>query len=50
MNLTKMKSMIIDHNRKLFGIFTFSLSIFDTDINSVSSFKYLGVILSSSFA
>ena len=32
-----------------FGISSFSLSIFDTDIISVSSFKYLGVMLSSTF-
>ena len=41
--------MIIGSNRKLAGISSFSLSIFDTDINSVTSFKYLGVILSSTF-
>ena len=41
--------MIIGSNRKLVGISSFSLSIFDTDINSVSSFKYLGVMLSSTF-
>jgi len=49
LNLTKTKSMIIGSNRKLAGIPAFSLSIFDTDINSVTSFKYLGVILSSTF-
>lgn len=47
LNLTKTKSMIIGSNRKLVGISSFSLSIFDTDINSVTSFKYLGVMLSS---
>ena len=47
--LTEMKSMIIGSNRKLVGISSFSLSIFDTDINSVTSFKYLGVMLSSTF-
>ena len=49
LNLTKTKSMIIGSNRKLVGISSFSLSIFDTDINSVTSFKYLGVMLSSTF-
>ena len=49
LNLTKTKSMIIGSNRKLVGISSFTLSIFDTDINSVSSFKYLGVMLSSTF-
>ena len=41
--------MIIGSNRKLASISSFSLSIFDADINSVTSFKYLGVILSSTF-
>ena len=41
--------MIIGSNRKLVGISYFTLSIFDTDINSVTSFKYLGVMLSSTF-
>ena len=41
--------MIIGSNRKLVGISSFTLSIFDTDINSVTSFKYLGVMLSSTF-
>ena len=49
MNLTKTKSMIIGSIRKIVGISSFSLSIFATDINSVSSFKYLGVLLSSTF-
>ena len=49
LNLTKMKSMIIGSNRKLVGISSVSLSIFDTNINSVTSFKYLGVMLSSTF-
>ena len=49
LNLAKTKSMIIGSNRKLAGISSFSLSIIDTDINSVTSFKYLGVILSSTF-
>ena len=49
LNLTETKSMIIGSNRKLAGISSFSLPIFDTDINSVTSFKYLGVILSSTF-
>ena len=42
--------MIIGSNRKLVGISSSSLSIFDTDINSVTSFEYLGVMLSSTFA
>ena len=37
LNLTRMKSMIIGSNRKLSGISSFSVSVFDTDINSVSS-------------
>ena len=49
LNLTKTKSMIIGSNTKLIGISSFSVSIVDTDINSVSSFKYLGVMLSSTF-
>ena len=49
LNLTKTKSMIIGSNRKLVGISSFTLSIFDTEINSVTSFKYLGVMLSSTF-
>ena len=49
LNLTKTKSMIIGSNRKLVGISSFTLSIFDTDMNSVTSFKYLGVMLSSTF-
>ena len=50
LNRTKTKYMIIGSNRKLVGISSFSLSIFDTDINSVSSLKYnLGVMLSSTF-
>lgn len=49
LNLTKTKSMIIGSIMKLVGISSFSLSIFATDINSVSSFKYLGVLLSSTF-
>ena len=46
LDLTKTKSMIIGSNRKRAGISSFSLSIFDTHINSVTSFKYLGVISS----
>ena len=49
LNLTKTKSMIIGSKRKLVGISSLLLSIFDTDINSVTSFKYLGVMLSSTF-
>ena len=51
LNLSKTKSMIIGSNRKLVGISSFSLSIFDTDMNSVSSFtcKYLGVMLPLTF-
>ena len=48
LNLDKTKSMIIGSNRKL-GNISLSLSIFDTDINTVSSFKYLGVVLSTNF-
>ena len=49
LNLTNTKSMIIGSNRKLVGISSFLLSIFDTDQNYVSSFKYLGVMSSSTF-
>lgn len=45
LNLSKTKSMIIGSKRKLVGISSFSLSIFDTDTNSVTSFKYLGVVV-----
>ena len=48
-NLSKTKSMIIGSNRKLVCISSFSLSIFDTDVNSVSTFIYLGVMSSSTF-
>ena len=40
LNPAKTKSMIIGSNKKLVGISSFSLSIFDADINSVSSFNY----------
>ena len=49
LNLDKTKSMIIGSNKKLGNISTLSLSIFDTDINTVSSFKYLGVVLFTNF-
>ena len=49
LNVVKTKSKIIGSNRKLGNISTLSLSIFDTDINTVSSFKYLGVVLSTNF-
>ena len=49
LNLDKTKSMIIGSNRKLGNISTLALSIFDTDINTGSSFKYLGVVLSTNF-
>ena len=48
LNLDKTKSMITGSNRKLGNISTL-LSIFDTDINTVSSLKYLGVVLSTNF-
>ena len=40
LNLDKNKSMIIGSNRKLGNISTLSLSIFDTDINTVSRFIF----------
>ena len=49
LNLDKTKSMIIGSNRKLGNVSSLSLCIFDTDINTVSSFKYLGVMLSTNF-
>lgn len=49
LNLEKTKSMLIGSNRKLGDISSFSLSIFDTDINTVSNFKYLGIMLSTHF-
>ncbi|CAB4033961.1 Hypothetical predicted protein, partial [Paramuricea clavata] len=49
LNLDKTKSMIIGSNRQLGNVSSLSLSIFDTDINTVSSFKYLGVMLSTNF-
>ena len=49
LNLDKTKSMINGSNRKLGNISTLSLTIFDTDIITVSSFKYLGVVLSTNF-
>ena len=49
LNPAKTKSMIIGSNKKLVGISSFSLCIFDTDVNSVSTFKYLGIMLSSTF-
>ena len=41
--------MIIGSNRKLVNISSFSLLILDTNINTVSSFKYLEIMLSANF-
>ena len=49
LNLDKTKSMIIGSNRKLSNITSFSLSVSDNDINTVPSFKYLGVMISTNF-
>ena len=49
LNLDKTKSMIIGSNRKLVNISSFSLLILDVNINTVSSFKYLGIMLSANF-
>ena len=49
LNLEKTKFMLIGSNRKLGDNSSFSLSIFDTDINSVSRFKYLAIMLSTRF-
>lgn len=49
LNLDKTKAMIIGSNRKLSNISSFSLSVFDNDISTVSSFKYLGIMLSTNF-
>ena len=49
LNLTKTKSMLIGSNRKLVNISPMSLSIFDCKLDSVSTFKYLGIKLASDF-
>ena len=41
--------MIIGSSRKTIGIPSPSLHIFESYLDSVSSFKYLGIILSSDF-
>ena len=49
LNLSKTKSMIIGGSRKIIGIPSLSLHIFESYTDSVSSFKYLGIMLSSDF-
>ena len=49
LNLKKTKSMLIGSSRKLANIPSLSLSIFDSNVDSIDSFKYLGIILSSDF-
>ena len=49
LNLTKTKSMLIGSNRKLVNISSMSLSSFDCKLDSVSTFKYLGIKLASDF-
>ena len=44
LNLSKTKSMIIGSSRKTIGIPSLSLHIFESYIDSVSSFKYLGIM------
>ena len=48
LDLDKTKSMIICSNRKLISISSFSL-ILDTNINTLSNFKYLGIMSSANF-
>ena len=50
LNLEKSKSMLIGSNRKLTNISSLSLSIHDSNLNSVKNFKYLGITLSSDFS
>ena len=45
LNLSKTKSMIIGSSRKIIGIPSLSLHIFESYTDSVSSFKYLGIML-----
>ena len=49
LNLTKTKSMLIGSNRKLVNISPMSLFIFDCKLDSVSTFRYLGIKLASDF-
>ena len=49
LNLSKTKSMLIGSHRKLANISSMSVSIFDCNIESVNTFKYLGIILATDF-
>ena len=41
--------MLIGSNRKLANVSSLSLSILDCDLDSVNTFKYLGIMLASDF-
>ena len=49
LNLSKTKSMLIGSHRKLADISSMSVSMFDCNIESVNTFKYLGIILATDF-
>ena len=49
LNLSKTKSILIGSHRKLANISSISLFIFDCNIDSVNTFKYLGIILATDF-
>ena len=49
LNLDKTRSMLIGSNKRLSGIVSFSLTIFESNVKNVHSFKYLGIKLSANF-
>ena len=49
LNLTKTKSMLIGSNRKMANMSSMSVSVFDCNLDSVNTFKYLGIKLASDF-
>ena len=49
LNVDKTKTMLIGSNSKLGKLNSLSVSVLDNQLDSVRSFKYLGVVLSSNF-
>ena len=49
LNLEKTKCMLVGSNRKLERKMALTVSIFDSNVNNVNSFKYLGIFISSDF-
>ena len=49
LNLSKIKSMLIGSHRKLANISSMSISMFDCNIESVNTLKYLRIILATDF-